>query len=970
MEFENKIKENVMGEDELNKMRMEFGLEPFNNTASGIKESESEKKTSLLKESGSGESEVTTYGTKESVSDRAEEMTDVLKAENKNAKAENKNAEAETAEGHDIKNKWLSRNWSWVTASLMTAVFMIIVMVAMRIAPFGSNSFTLVDSMHQYVPFFSDFQGKIKEGGSLFYTWNVGGGQNFQSLLLYYMASPLNLLMLLCSRSAIPGMMSCIIVLKIIFSAGSFGYYLSRKENRISNNPVIGSFALGYALSSYMVGYFWNIMWLDCIMVFPLVILGYDRLIRKSDPRMYILALFYCLFTNYYIAYMICIFLVLWFLATGHKSIKKFFTDGLKFAACSILSAGMAALSLIMAYLAIMKTASAGTKMPEWGWYQDIFSLLKHMFLLSAPITNETFDGNANIYCGTFIMILIFIYVFTSGISIIEKLRKILLFAFLIISMNNVVLNFIWHGFHDQYGIPNRFSFLFIFLMLDMAYEAIRRIKKTGALTVIAGALFMGAFIAAVAGYSDMTGIISEKGIVAVISALVIVYTVICALTAAGKIKITYGTIILSVIFTAEIFTNAGIGFGNNGYADAGYYTQYTYKMEKSLKNVRNKELADGSRLVREDMVNPVMLDESSYNRMRSLGTFCSTVRGDMVTSMAQFGFYTGANEYLFDGATPVSNDILGVKYIFSRTGDYYPGANDYSKIYDEDGVKVYENDKTPGIAFGVNNKLKKWDETGYDSAHNLNKFLKLTDDSGVLFTDTYVNYDVQGTNCAAVINKKNAEQIDYTGNGQNIPQVALKFKVPYDGRFFINLRANYLQDITYILNGTTMASDRYQIQMFDLGNLKSGDTVELDMRFASGCAPSGSVMSYLSCYNPKVLEKYESDMKKTAMSVTEFTDDYIHGNVTLNENQMLFTSIPYDEGWKVYDNGKKVRTVKTAGAFLGVDIGSGVHDLEFKYRPQGFICGVIISAISWVIFVLIYVIYFKKEKIWKKGIF
>ena len=197
MEFENKIKENVMGEDELNKMRMEFGLEPFNNTASGIKESESEKKTSLLKESGSGESEVTTYGTKESVSDRAEEMTDVLKAENKNAKAENKNAEAETAEGHDIKNKWLSRNWSWVTASLMTAVFMIIVMVAMRIAPFGSNSFTLVDSMHQYVPFFSDFQGKIKEGGSLFYTWNVGGGQNFQSLLLYYMASPLNLLMLL-----------------------------------------------------------------------------------------------------------------------------------------------------------------------------------------------------------------------------------------------------------------------------------------------------------------------------------------------------------------------------------------------------------------------------------------------------------------------------------------------------------------------------------------------------------------------------------------------------------------------------------------------------------------------------------------------------------------------------------------------------------------------------------------------------
>ena len=207
--------------------------------------------------------------------------------------------------GLDTESGFFHRNWSWLFASALVFVFMLVFMIAGQIGPFGSNSLTLIDSMHQYVPFFSDFQDKLKTGGSLFYTWDVGGGQNFQSLMLYYIASPINFILVFFSRKAIPGVMSAIIVGKLIFSAGSFGYYLSRRNKKIVNSPMITAFSVAFALNNYMAGYFWNIMWLDCIMVFPLIMLGYKRLMRDSDPRMYTLALFYSLFCNYYISFMI-----------------------------------------------------------------------------------------------------------------------------------------------------------------------------------------------------------------------------------------------------------------------------------------------------------------------------------------------------------------------------------------------------------------------------------------------------------------------------------------------------------------------------------------------------------------------------------------------------------------------------------------------------------------------------------------
>ena len=572
-------------------------------------------------------------------------------------------------ESKDTKKRktFFSRNWSWIISTAITAVFMLIMMIAMSVAPFGKNSFTLVDSIHQYIPFFSILNDKLHRGADLNYTWNVGMGINFRALYLYYMASPLNIIVYFFSRKNLIAFFSILVALKITISSGAFSFYLSRRRGMPTNNLMIVALGLAYGLNNYMCGYYWNIMWLDCIMVLPLIILGYEQLVKKSDPRLYIAALFYSMYCNYYISFIICIFLVLWFLCSGHKDVKKFFTDGLKFAGCSILAAAMSAFSLVIAYLGIMKTSSAKAPMPEWNWYQNFFAMIRSQFMISKPVNMDTFDGSANLYCGTICLILLFIYIFSERIRPVEKIRKALLVAFLLLSMNQELLNFIWHGFHNQFGIPNRFSFVYIFVLLVISYDMIIQLRKTSYVSIGCGVAASFVVLGLCYKFGDLDGFISDEKLLILSVILISLYTVIIILRRANTVSVKANTIIMGVYLVLEILINAAIGIGMNDVADGEYYMQYADEMQAATQKIEEMEKGTGHLFYRQEIYNPIMMDETSFDNIKGVGTFCTTVRGDLVKTASYLGLYTGANEFLYKGATPVTNDLFGVRYVYMR---------------------------------------------------------------------------------------------------------------------------------------------------------------------------------------------------------------------------------------------------------------------------------------------------------------
>ena len=80
-------------------------------------------------------------------------------------------------------------------------------------------------------------------------------------------------------------------------------------------------------------------------------------------------------------------------------------------------------------------------------------------------------------------------------------------------------------------------------------------------------------------------------------------------------------------------------------------------------------------------------------------------------------------------------------------------------------------------------------------------------------------------------------------------------------------------------------------------------------------------------------------------MQVTKHTDTELTGTVNASENCILYSSIPYDEGWSVYIDGVKAETFKIGDCQLGVMIKPGEHTVEYVYRPKLLAAGTAITA-------------------------
>ena len=826
----------------------------------------------------------------------------------------------------------------------IVAVVMLAVCIAEKIMPFGPNSLTLVDSLHQYLPFFSEYRDKLLHEGSLFYTWNIALGSNFMSLSAYYLSSPFNYLFLLFDREHIVVAVTIILILKLALSAGSMAYFLSYKDAKKSRNPVIIGIAVAYAFSNYVIGYNWNVMWMDCIMVFPLIILGFKRLMEERDPKLYTLSLFYCLYCNYYIGFIICVFLVLWFFGYNHHRIRTFFAHGIRFALYSLLAGGMAAFLLVPAYYGIMATASAKAELPKWEWYGNIFNMFRQQLFLTEPITNQTFDGNVNLYCGMFAVFALFLYIFNGKIRLQEKLGRLLLLAILMVSFNSTTLNFIWHGMHDQYGIPNRFSFLYIFVLLLVAYDVLRHMRSLRVVYVIAGAALTVVFVV-------LCRLQAENGIAdrVLTGSLVVllVYAVLCCLYSGHVMKKGLFRIVFTGVCVAELVVAAAYGFGQNGYADyEGHYgtSKYVAAAYDAVKDMAEEENAGFYRAELMDTV----LDESTWYSMPSVGTFCSTVLGDVVSTMGRLGFYTGANEFLYMGSTPFTNSILNVRYLLERDGDLNNFAFDYVK--DVEGVGIYENPYPLSVGFCVSDNIKNWNRDDNLPLNNQNSLAYAMTEGVPFFSPVMPALTVASDTCAATVNN---QTITYTPNQAGDASIMVAFVAERPGDYYINCRGNGINKIHIYVNGEEFAYDRYQIQIFHLGRLNEGDYVSIEYCYRNLSVEQRTASLYMATFDEAAYRSVYEQLCQNMLQVDAYDDGYISGRVLVAEGQTMFTSVPYDEGWSLTVDGKPAEYYKVCGAFIGIDLEPGEHTVTLQYMPRGLKPGLVITLCSFVLFML-----------------
>ena len=248
------------------------------------------------------------------------------------------------------KKSILNSNFTYLAAFVLPVIMMMALYYTRGIFPWGNECYLRSDMYHQYAPFFSELWHKIRNGESLTYSWNIGMGTNFTSLFAYYLASPSNWFVALFPQKYTIEIMNAFIILKIAGSSLSLTYYLTKHNN---NKHVIAAiFGMFYGMSGFIAAYSWNIMWLDCVILIPLIMLGLERLVNENRCIFYCITLGLCIFTNYYIAIMVCLSVVIYYVVlmiayNGIKSPMQYVKKFIYFCVYSLLAGGLGACLLL-----------------------------------------------------------------------------------------------------------------------------------------------------------------------------------------------------------------------------------------------------------------------------------------------------------------------------------------------------------------------------------------------------------------------------------------------------------------------------------------------------------------------------------------------------------------------------------------------------------------------------------------------
>lgn len=854
-----------------------------------------------------------------------------------------------------------------IFSTSITAIFLFVFMIIKGMEPFGTSTLVNFDCASQVYPLLCTLHDKLRTGESFFYSWEGGLGDGFLPTFFYYLASPINLFVVFVDKSDIRSFINVSIFIRMTLSAMTMAMYLEKKVDGVAVSSdenekseidsdkdfkalYIVPISIAYALSAFVFGYYHESMWLDSYMIFPLIMLGYEKLTRDRKPLLYILCLVYSSICSFYMTFMIGGFLVLWILIDRHYSLKEFGNRFLMFSISSALAIGMTFMSLWVSYLGVMKTHVENEPEIVHKWFGNIFNIIKYQFPMSTPI-NVSYDNNcANLYCGLFAVALFFVYAFTSRIKIADRIKRILLIFFILISMNEAILNFVWHGFHYQLCIPNRFSFLMIFLLLLSAFEALQNIDNI--IMACIGLVIAECFPMVSYFFEDFDSLIDTKMVLVVSIILILVYAVFVILQIMTHKRVVY--IVFSLVMLSEILVN-GLNCLSYNLSDAGRYDGVVASTEVLMKD---NYIEDSTPFYRSKLLGTVLNNSSYILGQYGISTFNSMINSNLLRFSSNYGVFRTDVSVDENGGYEPLDDILGVKYLYS-VKEKYVSENGYENVGMLGDVECYRNNNALSLGYAVNKDIDNISPDDFEILDNVNILATALSGCGDLLIEEFPEYEISGEGYGIQTSDERYFYAQLVPNqtSEN-PYVRIGFDVKTAGRYNMYM---YYSDYGIISVYVNNEIRRYEYTSFNgilnIGNLSEGDRVDVivqsENRMADGYALVDIPFLQLrfARINEQEYESFINELKQNQMNIDEISGGHIKATVTILDGKKLFTTIPYDDGWQVYDNGKEVEVVKTADTFVGLNLSPGDHELEFKFIPPGLYIGLVVTLISWILF-------------------
>ncbi len=909
---------------------------------------------------------------------------------------------------------------------IIPAVLVYLMYLAREIHPFGDGCVLVLDLNGQYVWFFEALRNFVHGDADLLYSFSRALGGEFLGIYAYYLASPLSYLVCLFPQDRMLEALLTLFMLKASLCGLTFGIYMHQTQ-KTPNRLSVVLFSSFYALSSYAIVQQNNTMWIDALMWLPLITLGIESLIKYGKFKLYTISLSIALFSNYYIGWMLCIWCFIYFFIYYIAHAEEFRNNPLheqahflrsllRIALYSALAIGIAAIILLGAFYSLNfgKTTFSN---PDWE-LEVKFDLLDFLYkLLPGSYDTVRPAGLPFVYCGILTLLLIPSYFVSKKYSMRQKICSCVLVLILLASFSINIIDLVWHGFQEPNWLNYRYSFMLCFYLCVLACRAFSDFENLSLkVTMVTGGLIAVVCII-LQKYTD-DAYVEPDDFTCIYFSLVMIF-VYLAILAVMKKAVDRHTV-AAVLVTAvaiELFLNGLFSLNDLG-DDVGFsrYSYYNNFLNKTRPIVEMVQDSDDSFYRMEKTFHRKTNDNMALN-IRGLSGSTSTLNKETIKILNKMGYSSKSHWSKYLGGTPISDSLLGLKYIISDQTLYETYYESYLTDT-ENGYTAYYNPYALSIAYGVSSDVLNFplgfvasdseDETDEEDSgriaaaveslkNALNEWLDIEENNLSEYEDAYNSpFERLNAMVTAMLGEDETVQIFvpikikdtssknlplvpqyFSGNEMGYNHVLdededgvliYKIEMPTDAELFFYLPTNYPREVDLDLSvndgdfksyGTFNGNETARI--ISLGLQEAGSDLTLEITLLKNQL---YMLRNEDCFYYIDWAVFEDAMARLATDqyqITEYTEHSFSGTFTSSvENELVMTTLAYDNGWQVYVDGVKTEITKAFGAFVAFNIDGAAgetHTVELVYRPKTITVGLVISVTSLLLFIALLIL-------------
>ncbi|CAH0419145.1 YfhO family protein [Periweissella ghanensis] len=844
----------------------------------------------------------------------------------------------------------------WLPIIIMGSYF-----ATRHMMPFGKSTILTVDLGQQYVDMFALLRNTLlHHPATFFYSFSNALGGDMLGVWTYYLMSPLNLILLFFPPAILPTGILFLTLLK--YALASFTMTWVVNKLKWQTGWLATTFGIIYVLMGWMISYQLNLLWLDALILLPLIIYGLEKLLSTGKYRYYVIPFTLMLVINYYIAYMIALFLMLYWLWTisreslNGRQIRQAFV---RFVNGSLLSVALAAVVLLPTFFQLTqgKGQYNTTTIGNWIEYNPLFFFSK-MFVGSFNFAQMP-TGQPNIFIASIGAFGALLYFINRDFRWQNRLIASLITIFLFASMFIAPLDLLWHGLQFPVWYPYRFSFLWSFWLLWLAATSLSshhplQVKPFIALI----STFAIIFIVVACTFSKTNFMTWPQLLVG--SAFALLALVLLLMP---RVKIWSWLILLLTI--TEVSTNAIWSLNNFSYLTKAEYQNEVNATHKALATIPNTN----TQFMRIGQTYSRTKDDPFMQDYFGGSAFSSSFSKKTSDFMGLIGNPNGDNYATYYNGTMLTDNLLGFKYFLDASTHFATAQGAPAQMQNTQrpdllsdlfhaetpDVTIYKNPNALGLGFAANSAALK---TQLKNSNPLVNQTNLWDgivgqSNQALFTALpFLNFTTQNANRPQSVNGA-----FLTPKNLVKPTSLTATFIPQDNNpYYLTIGPNMTPDVvTITLNGRVLhTNDAFKAPIIlNVANLAKDQPQTLVFTLKKANLWLQNVGLYE--LNAPLLTAQTKQLQAHSWQINHFSQRKISGDIDVPRTaQLLMTTIPQIPGWHALVDGQPVATKTVANMFLAVPLKPGQHTVTLKYTPPFLILGSLISLLA-VLITLVY---------------